>query len=69
MLHTIALFFIFYISEAMIISLLPVAVTKISTSLTTVSNLTTLKPSIQAYKAQIGSTSATYTTALLALKA
>lgn len=51
------------------ISLLPVAVTKISTSLTTVSNLTTLKPSIQAYKAQIGSTSATYTTALLALKA
>jgi len=56
---TIALFFIYFIWEAIIIFLFPVAVIKISASLTIVSILTTYKPSIQAYKAQIGSISVT----------
>jgi hypothetical protein len=57
MLQIMALFFIFYILEAIMMSLFPVAVIKISISSTTLSNLTTLYPSMQAYKAQIGSTS------------
>ena len=45
------------------IFLFPVAVMKISAVEITVSNLTTYKPSIQAYKAQIGSISVTKTEA------
>lgn len=50
-------------------SLFPVAVTKTSILSTTYSMVTTSYPSIQAYKAQIGSTSVTKTLALLALMA
>jgi hypothetical protein len=45
------------------ISLFPVVVTNTSMSLTTFSILTTYKPFMQACKAQIGSTSVTYTRA------
>lgn len=45
------------------ISLFPVVVMKISASFTTDSSLTTSIPSIQAYKAQMGSTSVTKTLA------
>jgi len=45
------------------IFLFPVHVMKISASLTIDSSLTTEYPSIQAYKAQIGSISVTYTLA------
>jgi hypothetical protein len=45
------------------IFLFPVVVMKISASLRTVSSLTTSTPSIQAYKAQIGSISVTKTLA------
>ena len=62
-LHIIALFFILAISEAIIIFLLPVAVTNISIWSITYSLVTTRYPSMQAYKAQIGSHSATYTIA------
>lgn len=45
------------------ICLFPVVVIKISASFTIFSSLTTSIPSIQAYKAQIGSISVTYTLA------
>lgn len=51
---------------AMMMSLFPVAVTKTSMNETTYSIVTTSYPSIHAYNAQIGSTSETYTLALLA---
>ncbi len=66
-LQTIALFFIYYMCLAIIMFLLPVAVIKTSISWTTESILTTLYPSMHAYKAQIGSTSAIYTIEFAAL--
>lgn len=63
MFPTIALFFIQAISLAMMMFLLPVVVMKISASLITFYKVTTSNPSIQAYKAQMGSTSVTKTLA------
>lgn len=53
----------------MMMFLLPVVVMKISASYKTVSSLTTSKPSIQAYKAQMGSISVTKTLAPAPFKA
>lgn len=59
------MFFIAYMWWVQIMSLLPVAVTNISILSTTSSRVTTSNPSIKAYKAQIGSISATNTLAPL----
>mmetsp|Transcript_29505 Transcript_29505/g.73063 ORF Transcript_29505/g.73063 Transcript_29505/m.73063 type:complete len:362 (+) Transcript_29505:873-1958(+) len=69
MLPTMALFFILAMWEHMMMSLLPVAVTKMSISDTTDSMVTTRKPSMHACRAQMGSASATYTTQPAALRA
>mmetsp|Transcript_54867 Transcript_54867/g.146758 ORF Transcript_54867/g.146758 Transcript_54867/m.146758 type:complete len:270 (-) Transcript_54867:359-1168(-) len=63
MLPTIALFFIFAMSVAMMMSLFPVVVTKMSASPITSSNVATWKPSMHACRAQIGSTSVIITRA------
>src|SRR3954453_1466338 len=63
MLPTIAWCFIRAMCDAMMMSLLPVAVTKMSAFSTTSSSVTTSRPSIAACSAQIGSISVTTTRA------
>uniref|UniRef100_A0A7C9AKT5 Uncharacterized protein n=1 Tax=Opuntia streptacantha TaxID=393608 RepID=A0A7C9AKT5_OPUST len=69
MLQTMALFFIFLMWSTMIMSLLPVVVTKMSASETTSSKVRTWRPSIRACRAQMGSISVTITRAPAAFMA
>mmetsp|Transcript_15557 Transcript_15557/g.54045 ORF Transcript_15557/g.54045 Transcript_15557/m.54045 type:complete len:422 (+) Transcript_15557:392-1657(+) len=69
MLPTMALFFMRLIISAVMMSLLPVPVMKMSASSMTLSILRTMKPSMHACSAQIGSISVTYTTAPCAFSA
>uniref|UniRef100_A0A7C9CZ26 Uncharacterized protein n=1 Tax=Opuntia streptacantha TaxID=393608 RepID=A0A7C9CZ26_OPUST len=69
MLQTMALFFICFMCLTMMMSLLPVVVTKMSPSETTSSKVRTWKPSMQACRAQIGSISVTITRAPAAFRA
>jgi len=69
MLPTIALFFMRAMCVAMMMSLLPVVVMKMSTCSTTSSRGATWYPSMHACSAQMGSISATITRAPAALRA
>uniref|UniRef100_A0A6B0TV66 Uncharacterized protein n=1 Tax=Ixodes ricinus TaxID=34613 RepID=A0A6B0TV66_IXORI len=69
MLQTMQLFFILSLCSRRTTFLFPVAVMRMSMLRTTSLILTTRKPSMQAWSAQMGSISVTYTTAPIPLSA